>query len=83
MKKKSTKKSFKTIREADEYLETHDLSEYFSVHGKAVRPKIKKINLDLPEPIINQIDKIAVQVGISRQPLLKLWIHERLKQELA
>ncbi len=83
MKKKFTKKSFKTVREMDEYLETHDLSGYFSVHGKVVRPKIRKINLDLPEPIINQIDKIAVQVGISRQPLLKLWIHERLKQELA
>jgi predicted DNA binding CopG/RHH family protein len=82
MKKKSTKKTFETTGEMDDYLETHDLSEHFSVNGKLVRPKIKKINLDLPEPTINEIDRIAVQIGVSRQPLLKLWIHERLKQEM-
>lgn len=65
----------------DKYLETHDLSENFSAYGKVVRPKIKKINLDLPYSVIKQIDKIARQIGISRQPLLKFWIHEKLKEE--
>ncbi len=83
MKKKSTKKSFKSNVEMDKYLETHDLSEAFATGGKVVRPKIRKINLDLPDVVIKKIDKIAGQIGVSRQPLLKLWIHEKLKEELS
>ncbi len=65
----------------DRALESSDLSADFSERGLAQAPRIKKINLDLPEPIIRQIDIIAEKVGVSRQPLLKIWIHERLKLE--
>lgn len=65
----------------DAYLETHDLSEVFSSRGKVVRSKIKKINLDLPDLVVNKIDRVAKKIGIPRQPLLKLWIHEKLKEE--
>ena len=82
MKKKSTKKKFKSTKEMDNYLESRDLSSYFKTEGKVVRPPIKKINLDLPVPVIRKIDQIAKEIGISRQPLLKLWIHERIKKEL-
>lgn len=65
----------------DQALEQSDLSEEFSTRGIIKKPHIKKINLDLPEEVVQQIDLIAEKVGVSRQPLLKIWIHERLKAE--
>lgn len=82
MKKKSTGKAFKTAREMDHYLETHDLGEFFVARGKVIKSKTKKINLDLPDPVVHQVDEVAAKIGIARQPLLKMWIHERLKKEL-
>ena len=82
MRKKSLIKKFKTAREMDAYLEEQDLGEVFRKKGVVVRPAFKKINLDLPDGVVEQIDAVAEKIGISRQPLLKLWIHERLKQEV-
>ena len=81
MKKKSSMKRFKTNDEMDQALEQEDLSEEFAAKGIVRKPHIKKINLDLPEEVIQRIDQIAEKVGVSRQPLLKIWIHERLKAE--
>ncbi|MDO8494348.1 MAG: CopG family antitoxin [Deltaproteobacteria bacterium] len=81
MKKKSFAKTFKTTEEMDRYLEEEDLSELIKEHGVVVKPKIQKINLDLPEYLIRKIDSVAKRIGVSRQPLLKIWIHERLKSE--
>ncbi|MBI2980968.1 MAG: CopG family transcriptional regulator [Deltaproteobacteria bacterium] len=74
-------KKFKTSDEMDRALEQDDLSGEFAAKGVVKKPHIKKINLDLPEEVIQRIDRIAEKVGVSRQPLLKIWIHERLKAE--
>jgi hypothetical protein len=65
----------------DKTLETGDLSHDFEEKGVVREPRVRKINLDLPESIVDQIDRIAEKIGVSRQPLLKVWIHERLKLE--
>ena len=67
----------------DRSLETSDLSKEFREKGLLKKPHIKKINLDLPEAVVEQIDRFAEKVGVSRQPLLKIWIHERLKSEIS
>ena len=81
MKKQSSSRKYKTAAEMERALESADLTMDFSERGIVRKPRIKKINLDLPEPVIRQIDIIAEKVGVSRQPLLKIWIHERLKAE--
>lgn len=83
MKKKSISKKFKSAAEMDRSLETSDLSKEFKERGIVKKPHIKKINLDLPEAVVEQIDRFAEKVGVSRQPLLKIWIHERLKSEIS
>lgn len=83
MKKKSSMKKFKTTAEMDRYLVSNDLGEQLRTHGVLHKPDIKKINLDLPGWIVQQVDRIAEKLGVSRQPLLKIWIHERLKMESA
>lgn len=81
MKKKSSTKKFKTSREMDAYLATADLAGEFAARGVVKKAQLRKINLDLPDATVQQIDRIAERVGVSRQPLLKIWIHERLKVE--
>ena len=83
MKKTSLKKKYKTASEMDAALESQDLSGAFKKMGIVKKGHIKKINLDLPEEMILEIDRIAAKIGVSRQPLLKIWIHERLKVEIS
>lgn len=81
MKKTSSSRKFANAREMDRALEATDLSGEFRLRGVVKKPTLRKINLDLPSPVIDQIDRIAEKVGVARQPLLKMWIHERLKTE--
>ncbi|HLD45042.1 MAG TPA: hypothetical protein VJC18_06365 [bacterium] len=67
----------------DDYLEQADLSAVFAKEGVAVQSKTRKINLDLPDSVVQKIDMIADKIGISRQPLIKLWIHEKIREEFA
>lgn len=80
MKKKSTAKKFKSAKIMDDYLEKHDLSGFFKEEGVVIRPPQKKLNLDLPLTVVQQIDKIADEIGIARQPLIKMWIHEKIRE---
>ena len=77
-----------TAKEFDERFEKEDISELLDFEkAKPIRelqkPPIKKINLDLPINILELIDKEANKIGVSRQALLKIWIAERLKEELS
>lgn len=67
----------------DNYIENSDLGKVFAENGKVVRPAIQKINIDLPASMLAKIDIIAEKIGISRQPLIKMWIHEKLKEEIS
>ncbi len=81
MKNKSSVKRFKTTEEMDEYLENNDLGDLLRGKGVLKRGILKKINLDLPATVVDKVDQIANKIGIARQPLLKMWIHERLQKE--
>lgn len=65
----------------DQALEDADLGDAFATKGVIKAPHLKKINLDLPEWLVQQIDRVAKRLGVSRQPLLKIWIHDRLRAE--
>lgn len=65
----------------DQFLESEDLGEIFEQTGELQRPKIKKVNLDLPEWLIRELDKEASRAGVSRQPLIKIWLIQKLEEE--
>jgi predicted DNA binding CopG/RHH family protein len=44
-------------------------------------PEIKRVNLDIPEHFLGQLDRHASAMGITRQSLIKVWLFERLKAE--
>ncbi len=42
----------------------------------------KKVNVDFNEKTIKYLDMISNEIGITRQSLIKMWIHEKIQEEL-
>ena len=40
----------------------------------------KRVNVDFPIWVIDSLDKEAGRLGVSRQPIIKLWLVEKLEQ---
>ena len=72
MKAKNFEENFES---GDEILQHLDLS-------KAKRPmqKQKRINVDIPEWMIDSLDREAGRVSVTRQSIIKVWLAERLEQ---
>lgn len=54
------------------------------VLSKARRPghEQRRVNVDFPGWIIESLDAQARRLGVTRQSVIKLWIAERLKEEM-
>lgn len=50
--------------------------------AKAARPdlKVKRVNVDFPDWMVQSLDREANRLGVTRQSLIKLWIADRLDQ---
>ena len=80
-KRKSSKiRSFDSSKEMDSFLADNDLGDLFA-EAAINQPKIRKINLDLPEWLLEHLDLEASRAGVSRQPLIKLWLIQKLEEE--
>ena len=40
----------------------------------------KRVNVDFPRWMVNQLDAEARRVGVTRQSIIKMWLAERLEQ---
>ena len=58
-----------------------DISQYLDI-SKARRPKQdqKRVNVDFPLWMIQQLDKEARRLGVPRQSIIKVWVAERLQK---
>ncbi len=83
MKKKTLAKSDTEFdRRFDSGEDIHDLIDMSRAmvihHGKKVR-----ITLDIAESLVKDIDAIRGKIGVDRGALIKVWLHEKVKQEKA
>ena len=83
MRRKKLAKSAKEFdRRFDEGEDIHDLIDMSEAkiirHGKKVR-----ITLDIAEELVRDIDRIRDSIGVDRAALIKIWLHDRVKQEKA
>ena len=80
VKKKTVKSTKEFDRRFDDGEDIHDLIDMSKAriirHGKKTR-----ITLDVPEELVNEIDRIRESIGVDRGALIKIWLHERLQQE--
>lgn len=89
MKKKFKKiPKFKTEDEERNFWATADSSEYFdwSKAERAVFPNLKfsteAISLRLPQHLLDDIKKIASSKDVPYQSLMKVYLSEKVEQEL-
>ncbi len=52
---------------------------------KASRPRLatRRVNVDFPGWMIDELDREAKRLGVSRQSVIKVWLSERLEQPVA
>ena len=81
-KKQIAKTAEEFDRRFDKGEDIHDLIDIKESkiirHGKKVR-----ITLDIAEELVQDIDLIRHNIGVDRAALIKIWLHERVRQEKA
>ena len=61
--------------EGDEIVEELDLST-----AKRPRQEQRRVNVDFPAWMVEQLDQEASRLGVTRQSIIKVWLAERLEQ---
>ena len=81
MKKQKPAKNTKEFDQRfDKGEDIHDLIDMSK--ATIMRPGKKvRITLDIAESLVNEIDEIRRTIGVDRGALIKIWLHERVKQE--
>jgi hypothetical protein len=81
-RKKMAISSAEFDRRFDSGEDIHDLIDMSKAtvirQGKKVR-----ITLDVAESLVRDIDDIRKRIGVDRGALIKVWLHEKVKQEKA
>jgi len=81
-RKKLATSSTEFDRRFDSGEDIHDLIDMSKAtvicQGKKVR-----ITLDVAESLVRDIDEIRKRIGVDRGALIKVWLHEKVKQEKA
>lgn len=81
MKKTANKKKRKTS--ADDIAKMADqgrnISKYFSNSGGMKRP-VQRVNVDFTEDMLEELDRIAEELNISRQAVIKTYLRQALDQ---
>jgi len=56
-----------------------DISQFFDL-SKAQRParNVQRVNVDIPKPMLSEIDQEADRIGVTRQSWIKFVLAERL-----
>jgi len=74
---KNTKEFDKRFDKGEDIYDLIDMSKATILRGgKKVR-----ITLDVAESLVQEIDEIRQAIGVDRGALIKIWLHERVKQE--
>jgi len=78
------KENFMKAEEFDKIFDEgeEDILQYLDL-SKARRPGLeqKRVNVDFPQWMIDQLDSESSRLGIPRQSLIKVWIAERLEHQ--
>jgi hypothetical protein len=73
-----------TVEEFDRLFdEASDEIDEFIDWDNARQPglEIRRINIDLPNWMIDRLDAEARRIGVSRQALIKVWLSDRIERQ--
>ena len=81
---KNTAKGKKPVS-ADEIAEMadrgEDISRFFSNDGKMMPPLIKRVNVDFTPSMVDELDREAEELNISRQAVIKTLLRRALDEQ--
>lgn len=85
---KNTRKNSKISAEsiAKKASRGENISKHFTNKGKMM-PAIQRVNVDFTEPMLDELDEVAIELNISRQAVIKTFLrrsldeHRRAKKE--
>ena len=87
-KKMKTIPKFENEDEEREFWATHDSTDYVdwsrarAVSFSRLKPSTRTISLRLPEPLLENLKMLANKRDVPYQSLLKIFLAERIDQEL-
>ncbi len=81
MKKTSRKKAASAESIAKKAERGEDVTRYFTNRGKMMQP-IQRINLDVTVDMLQELDRAASELNVSRQAVIKVFIRHALDQHL-
>ncbi|MFH1798432.1 MAG: CopG family antitoxin [Candidatus Omnitrophota bacterium] len=76
--KKSNKK-IKTEEFDKQFDEGKDMWDFLDMKRVKAHKNIRRVNIDFPEAMLEQIEEEAHKIGVARSALIKLWLSERLE----
>lgn len=88
MKKFKPIPKFKNIQQEAQFWDTHDTTDYidWSKAKKTIfsnlKPSTESISIRLPSSLLANIKNIANKKDVPYQSLMKIFLSERIKQEL-
>jgi hypothetical protein len=62
--------------DGDSILDALDLSQ-----ARRQRLEFKRVNVDFPLWMVEQLDREASRMGVTRQSIIKMWLAERLDRQ--
>ncbi len=80
---------FKNEDEEFEFWSTHDITDYIDVSKSKrvifskLKPTSKLVSLQMPVYLVNQLKVLANKRGVPYQSLTKVYLAEKVRQELA
>jgi hypothetical protein len=57
-----------------------DVSRFFTGKGRMVIPEVQRVNVDFTKSMIDELDRVAEELNISRQAVIKTLVRQGLDQ---
>ncbi|MFH1878630.1 MAG: CopG family antitoxin [Candidatus Omnitrophota bacterium] len=76
---KKLNKKIKTEEFDERFDAGEDMWDFLYTRRVKVHKNVRRINIDFPETMLEQIDEEAHKIGVARSALIKLWLAEKLE----
>lgn len=75
--KKSNKKKIAAVEFDRKFDRGEDITDFLDFEKAVV---VKRINLDIPQWLLDILDKEALRLNVSRQAIIKMWLSEKVEE---
>jgi len=79
MEKQNKNKKITTAEFDKRFDSGEDMWNFLDAGKATIHRKIRRVNIDFPEKLLNRLDAEASKIGVARSALIKLWLSEKLE----